>query len=489
MQRKAVPPTVLIKVEGADMQERLSRRVANAGYQAKQVRSSAEILDGLDRHQPAEALLWTIERSSAEAIRLLDRLRDRESDLCVILIGPELGAECVSECLRNGAFDYLVTPIRPGRMEESLQQGLHIRHSFREVQGLSAQLRTANQELGRERDSLQRLNHSLVLLNQLAHAMSGTHEADEIIRLVAERVPAILPYDVLRVTWRESERVWEYHANGMNRGTAPSNREVGSVSRATVVRSERPRRSGAFPGDETGVEAIEAPLLSRNEQIGGVRLERLHGKPFGPADREFMMTVATSLALSLANADAHRTLEEMAMKDGLTDLFNRRAFDRLLGQEIKAAERYRSPLCLLFGDVDHFKAINDRFGHPAGDVLLKEVAFLLTDSLREVDIVARYGGEEFAIILPRTDVASGTVLALRIRERIEGHVFMIEGATIHLTLSLGVAGLAPGSTRAREQLVDAADRALYDAKARGRNCVEVYEPASAHARASAYAQP
>jgi diguanylate cyclase (GGDEF)-like protein len=362
-------------------------------------------------------------------------------------------------------------------MEESLRQGLANCHSFREVQGLSGQLRIANEELSRERDSLKRLNHSLVLLNELGQAMSGTHEADEIVRIVAERISAILPYDVLSVTWREPKRMWVYLPDKMNSGSVRLN-------------TDETLRQGRTPSaGRSIIDAIEIPLLSKMEEMGGFRLERAQGQAFGPADRKLMMTVAASLALSLTNAVAHRALEQMAMKDGLTGLFNRRAFDQLLTQEVKAAERYRSPLCLLLGDVDHFKAINDRFGHPVGDALLKEIAALLTESLREVDRVARYGGEEFAIILPRTDVASGTVLANRIRERIERHVFMVERLPIHLTLSVGVAGYAPVSMRTTKELIDATDRALYQAKAHGRNRVEVQEETTPGPRtAPVYAQ-
>lgn len=466
MPKNVTQPTIMVHAAGLQMQRTLAQRLGDAGYTARPVSTSREVFASLDRQQAIEALVWTIEDSVTEAMRLLDQLRSRESDMCVIFVGPELGAERVSECLRNGAFDYLAMPVRPGRMEESLRQGLAIRHSFREVQGLSGRLRIANEELSRERDSLKRLNHSLVLLNQLGQVMSGTHEADEIVRIVAERVHTILPYDVLSVTWREPERLWVY---------VPDKMTPGSVRLNPHETLHRGRMSSA---DRSIIDAIEIPLLSKMEEMGGFRLERLQGLCFGPADRELMMTVAASLALSLTNAVAHRTLEQMAMKDGLTGLFNRRAFDQLLSQEVKAAERYRSPICLLLGDVDHFKAINDRFGHPVGDALLKEIAALLMESLREVDRVARYGGEEFAIILPRTDVVSGTVLANRIRERIERHVFMVERLPIHLTLSLGVAGYAPVFMRTTEELVDATDRALYQAKAHGRNRVEVREETS-----------
>jgi len=472
MQATVVQPTVMVKVPEALIQTRLTQQLREASYTARPVSTPQEVLESLDEHQTVEALIWTIEDSETEAMHLLEQLRARQSDMCVIFIGPELGAERVSECLRNGAFDYLAMPVRPGRLEESLRQGLDVRHSFHKVQGLSGQLSVVNEELSQERDRLKRLNHRLVLLNQLGQAMSATHEADEIIQIVAERVSAILPYDVLTVTWRQPEHVWAYLGDTMNPG---------------AVRLQM-RRQGCSAGHVI-VDAIDVPLLFRMEAIGGLRVERAQGQAFGPADREVMMTVGTSLALSLTNAKAHRTLEQMAMKDGLTDLFNRRAFDQLLSQELKAAQRYRSPVCLLLGDVDHFKAVNDRFGHPVGDALLKQLAALLTESVREVDKVARYGGEEFAIILPRTDVTSGMVLANRIRERIERHVFMGEEAPIRLTLSLGLAGYVSDSMCTAEELVHAVDQALYQAKAQGRNRVNVQgETASQSHTKRAYAQ-
>ena len=460
--RKIVHPTVLLKAPEPQMQAVLARRLDEAGYVARPVTTFREVLESLDWQPPVEALVWTLEKSGIEAMRLLEQLRNRQSDMCVIFVGPEVGAERVSECLRNGAFDYLPMPVRPGRMEESLRQGLDIRHSFRKVQGLSRQLGIANEELARERDSLKRLNCSLVFLNQLGQAMSSTHEADEIVRMVAERVSAILPYDALTMTWRDRKHLWVYLPDKSNPGSVRLNGDE-------KLRGSRIRSADSM------TDTIEVPLLSKKEEIGAFRLERVQGQRFQPADRELMMMVGISLALSLTNAEAHRTLEQMAMKDALTDLYNRRAFDQFLIQEVKSAQRYRSPLCVLLGDVDNFKLVNDRFGHPVGDALLKEVATVLRHSLREVDRVARYGGEEFAMILPRTDVASGTVLANRIRERIERHVFLIQRIPIRLTLSLGVAGFSPALMRTKEDLVGAADRALYQAKARGRNRVETQE--------------
>lgn len=465
--------TVLVKRDHDELHTSLIQQLNEAGYLVKSIENVVDVFQYV--HLPnVEALIWPIDSSEDEAMSLLGQLHDHESDVCVILIGPELGSERVSACLRNGAFDFLSLPIRSGRLKQSLEQGLETRDSFRKVKGLSDALKTANEALAGERDSLKRLNRSLGLLNQLGHAMSRTHDAEDIVRIVAERLPLIVSYDLFSVGWREPERMWIYSTDSVHEESfqpLENADQSQKTSFAPII-----RRHASSPHHNRRItDTVDLPLLSAHQPVGQLRLERLHGQPFAASDRELLVSVATSLALALTNADAHRNLEQMAMKDGLTDLFNRRAFDQLLSQEVKAAERYRSPLCLLLGDVDHFKSVNDQFGHPVGDALLKEVATLLSESLREVDIVARYGGEEFAIILPRTDVASATVLANRIRERIESHPFVGEQSMIRLTLSLGVAGLSMASIRTKDALIEAADQALYRAKTQGRNRVEIHQ--------------
>jgi len=165
---------------------------------------------------------------------------------------------------------------------------------------------------------------------------------------------------------------------------------------------------------------------------------------------------------------ANKELSELAMRDGLTGLINHRTFQERLADEFARTERHFSPLSLLMIDVDHFKAYNDAFGHPAGDALLKRLAELLADSARASDIVARYGGEEFAILLPVTDTAGAVELAERLRIRIETADWQSAG----ITVSVGVA--ACGRDRQTPgQLLAHADKALYKSKADGRNRVTI----------------
>jgi len=173
---------------------------------------------------------------------------------------------------------------------------------------------------------------------------------------------------------------------------------------------------------------------------------------------------------------------ELSLTDYLTGLYNKRYFQARLDEETSRAARYGGELALIFGDIDHFKAVNDRFGHPMGDEVLRQTARLLSGAmdelhvisrLRKSDIIARYGGEEFVVILPETGKAGAAVAAEKLRQVIEGHPYRADGETLRLTMSFGVAELTSG-TKASETIIRNADWAMYQAKEEGRNRVVVF---------------
>lgn len=175
---------------------------------------------------------------------------------------------------------------------------------------------------------------------------------------------------------------------------------------------------------------------------------------------------ATSLSLVWDLAGVIKT----ASTDALTGLVNRRAFDERLNQLLNESERFGQPLALILADIDHFKRINDTWGHEAGDEVLRWVAKKLLEGVRTVDVCARYGGEEIAVLLPQTAMAGAADLADRLRHAVEAKPVKFKGEEISVTVSLGVASY-PDAVRVREGLFRGADRALYEAKNAGRNCV------------------
>ena len=169
--------------------------------------------------------------------------------------------------------------------------------------------------------------------------------------------------------------------------------------------------------------------------------------------------------------DMNDRLRKMAQTDGLTDVDNRRFLEERLGEMIEHSTRLQEPLVCVMCDLDHFKSVNDTYGHQAGDAVLKEFAGLLRDHAREIDRVGRYGGEEFVILLPGTLVDEGVTFAERLRHAVEMHIFRIAGAAVKRTMSCGVAAWPHTDIRKEDDLLRAADDALYVAKEMGRNRV------------------
>lgn len=166
-------------------------------------------------------------------------------------------------------------------------------------------------------------------------------------------------------------------------------------------------------------------------------------------------------------------LKEMAMKDGLTGLYNKTILLELLEKEISRQQRIKGDISFVMLDIDYFKTVNDTYGHISGDIILKELAKILMDSVRKGDIVGRYGGEEFSIVLPGTDKQDAFHLCERIRKKIEDYNFDIGNKTIKITVSMGIFSHDFSNIMAEKEIIKKADDKLYEAKHNGRNRVEI----------------
>ena len=187
--------------------------------------------------------------------------------------------------------------------------------------------------------------------------------------------------------------------------------------------------------------------------------------------------------LENANLDLlmkNSALSEISARDSLTGLYNRWYVMEKIDSEMNRSVRHGSPVSLIMMDIDHFKRVNDSFGHSAGDRVLRSVGQVLRDSCRVYDVPGRYGGEEFCIVLPETKVGNTTVVAERIRERLEASRFDVGDDSVVVTASIGIAGIESVEAEGNLSpaiLIDRADQALYSAKHHGRNRVEMWNVA------------
>jgi diguanylate cyclase (GGDEF)-like protein len=234
---------------------------------------------------------------------------------------------------------------------------------------------------------------------------------------------------------------------------------------------------GVFVGDDGSVaetgdlsargERLDFQLTSGRSSFGHLMLI---GESFDAEQRMTAAALAGQAGVALENARLHRIVERQALVDGLTGLANRRQADEALATELARAERLGGPVALILADVDDFKLVNDRFGHPTGDIVLRDLAQALWETVREIDTAARWGGEEFAVILPGTDLEGAAQVAERIRVALaERMIVSADGVPLNVTASFGVAAKTPPSTP--EQLIEVADDALYRAKRAGKDCV------------------
>jgi diguanylate cyclase (GGDEF)-like protein len=175
----------------------------------------------------------------------------------------------------------------------------------------------------------------------------------------------------------------------------------------------------------------------------------------------------------MENAWLYRQIIRMSTTDGLTGLTNVRAFRESLKREHSRSARHRLRYSIVMMDIDHFKKINDVYGHPVGDAVLRELAVIIRESFRTTDLPARYGGEEFIILLPETSKRDAQVVADRLRQSVERKVFAAPSPSLHATISLGITDFDPESPLTEKEVIAIADEALYTSKREGRNRITI----------------
>jgi diguanylate cyclase (GGDEF)-like protein len=226
-------------------------------------------------------------------------------------------------------------------------------------------------------------------------------------------------------------------------------------------------------GTDIGAKSLMCvPIKSKGHIVGVLEIvNKAAGTAFTKDDLDIIMRIVDHAAIAIERASLYQKMAELSITDDLTKLFNTRYLDRTLEIEITRATRHKSSLSLIFMDIDHFKVINDNYGHLIGSKLLVEVGQLLIKCLRTIDIVARYGGDEFVIVLPQTAPSAAVQIAERMRRAVEQNVFLKkDGYLLRLTASFGVASY-PESAKSKEDLLRLADEAMYRVKYQTRNGV------------------
>jgi diguanylate cyclase (GGDEF)-like protein len=332
----------------------------------------------------------------------------------------------------------------------------------------------------RSRDEKDRFFRAIEELNRAG-------SPDQVFLAVLESARQVAPLEFCAVTLVSEQNGQRMHRIMRMSGVTSAGRALEGQSFpdnnglvANVVRYGAPlpgRDAGAMDrqiifDDDTQIRGLQSlkifPLVAGERILGTLVAGSRKKGAFDNDELRMLEVIAIQAAQAVLRAQLYEAMEKMATTDGLTGLFNHRTFQGRLDEQLATARRYGRKLSFILTDIDHFKSVNDTYGHPTGDLVLKGVARILKEQARDTDIVARYGGEEFAIIMPETDAKGAHAIAERIRERVMKEVFQTEQGPLKVTLSLGIATF-PDQNVEKAALIDLADQCLYFAKRHGRN--------------------
>jgi two-component system, cell cycle response regulator len=460
------------------------------GYDVVAV-SGAAALEQQMQQSPPDVLVLEVAMRDFDERLFFERLEDDEKwrDVRVVVISS--AQRDSSRLLGIGASDFLTKPVDVrellARVQVQVRIRQEIRHARRALDSTEAELRRARDEAESRRKlvdilhevagdfSAEELSHLLV--RRVARALNITHCSLILARPGAARGVVATAYENPGVRNFEVE-LSRYpavqHALQSNLPVLVEDLAESEFHESEPAEWETDRRGGVR-------SLIALPFSVDDSPSGVVYLRTLrHETPLTRDDVEFADTVVRAAVTAMRRAqliEATRAdtarLEHLATTDPLTQLSNRRALMERLGAELDRARRYALTLSVLMIDLDHFKSVNDTFGHGVGDEVLREVAKILEREARSVDIVARMGGEEFVVALPETSREGAIVFAERIRQRVEeSQLFTGEQYSwLRVTVSIGSATVPEIPAMTTDEFLAAADAALYRAKHRGRNRV------------------
>ncbi|HJS98599.1 MAG TPA: diguanylate cyclase [Terriglobales bacterium] len=319
----------------------------------------------------------------------------------------------------------------------------------------------------------------LEAINAIAKQTTAVLDLKDLLVKVCSLVRQSFPGDHVSVLLRDDqELVLRAHEGGLTlRGSDAEGLLIGDAlawrcmaTGRAVVENDVARVPQYLPMFEQTRSKMCIPLISFGQTLGVLALDSGQLNTFQLTDAQPLESVADICATAIQNVHYVDRVRQLAYIDGLTGMFNRRYFEMKIAEEMERAHRYGTSLAVIMLDIDHFKRLNDEFGHLLGDEVLRQVSSVFSQQLRKIDVVCRYGGEEFAVLLPQASAEQALNVAEKLRREVAGYRF--PGVPRAVTISAG-ASAHPIHGATRDEVVKAADAALYTAKQAGRNCVRI----------------
>lgn len=412
-----------------------------------------------------------------------EELRNQD-DTQRILIQDQAEDLEMDHVLAEGFLTVVRTPLTRPKVQDAVFRA-------KEVTSMYSDIYRMTEEILLERELLARKTDQLMFLNKILASATESLDPTTILLNAKDTLSLVLPIKQLHAAfWSRQQESEVSDVEIFLNGAMPPKTEsvwverimsaatdmgAGEVNGFQLVHTESIRRPEYSQMPDQG-RLVAMPLAAGQSTFGCLMLLCEPDYRLGKDQVETFRSAVNHLGLALRNALLFKEVKLRADRDSLTRIYNRHSFEERLVYEIKRRRRYNHDLSLLMIDLDHFKQVNDTYGHKAGDMVLRKVGDILNSTFRSTDLAARYGGEEFVILLPHTTEKDAWALAERVREAIQSCRFSFEGKEFVVTASIGVANVEAGSLTKDDDLILKADKALYEAKHNGRNMVVVSRP-------------
>jgi diguanylate cyclase (GGDEF)-like protein len=452
---------ILLADDDHQLRETLQEFLAGQGYAVTAAANGHEAMAAIKEQEFALALL-DLMLPGYSGLDLLSQLKARTPDTEVILFTGHAGLESAVQALRLGAYDYLLkADLRLADLQTLVARALERRHLALENRELVENISKAQEEL------VNRRARELTQVRQIAETLAGPLTWDQLVRGLVNLIWDSLPLELLGLQLQGPEVELPLSAF----------RRRPDVPDATYQTFQDLLQGQLTPDPAAPPAGSPLPaMLWQRLKVGNVTLAAAAGRhePLTPEETELFRIFILQGEAGIKNLVLFDQVKSMAIRDALTGLYNYGYFKEALHYEVEKSRRYKTPLSLLFLDIDNFKRVNDTLGHLKGDKTMRQVAAILKQGIRLADLLCRYGGDEFVMLLSQTPPDQAMVLAERLRHRIAQSSMNRLEQRCKVTVSIGVAGLGPEMST--EDLIKEADEAHYRAKQAGKNRVAGPEP-------------
>lgn len=334
-------------------------------------------------------------------------------------------------------------------------------------------------------EDLKKKVEELSIFNEIGKALTSTLDLRKVLDIIMERISELFRpknWSLLLLDEATNQLSFEIAVGEGSEKLLDLKLNVGEGIAGWVAQNAEPLLISDAYSDPRFAKTVDqqtkfrtqsiicVPLRSKGKVLGVIELiNQLEGRSFQLEDLTLLKTLADYAAIAIENARYFQKVQELTITDDMTSLYNSRHLQQQLDLEIQRSRRYHLKFSLIFLDLDHFKTVNDNYGHLVGSKVLRETADIILECLRDVDVATRYGGDEFVLLLPETDITAAMIVTSRLRESMNAHVFAADaGMNIRLTASFGVATY-PDDADTKVDIIRIADNAMYHVKETTRN--------------------